>query len=120
MQAMSFAELTAEVKKRNKLLINVWAGNDKDERAIWYKASDHFILPNNPLPLVVTDKLEFTFTISHENLICNPDRTANVDGTFARVDLTDICYYVYSFVMSESERNDFIKVRNSGGIPFVY
>ncbi len=59
-------------------------------------------------------------TVVHDRIVANSDRKAVLDGTFSKIVFREIDFYVYSFVMTEEERNQFIQTRNSGGIPFVY
>lgn len=72
------------------------------DKVVFYDAMKHFLLVNNEIPTISSDKLQFDMTIRSDNLFCNPVRTELINGAYF-IELSDITVYVYSYELNQAE-----------------
>lgn len=106
---MNIAELNAEALQRLKMLGGTAVGTEetRSDKIIFYSARDHFLLPQNEIPAVISDKCEMKFILSSENLTCSSDRL-NTDSSDCFYELSEIDFYIYSFALSDLQTQAFI------------
>ena len=67
----------------------------------------HWIIKNQELCTLSTDKLQLDLTIRTDNLFCCPLRTTSLASAFY-LEISDIVCYIYNYDLTAEERSMYV------------
>jgi len=89
------------------------------DRIVFYDAIKHFIIKNQELCTLSSDKLQLDLTIRTDNLFCCPLWTTSLVGNYF-LEISDIVCYIYNYDLTSAEWDMYVNARNTSGLSFVY
>lgn len=94
-----------------------------NDKFVFYSARDHWLLPNNELPILISDWFELTFSCSNWRMftIIDQQTETNIDTVVNyHLEFYDIDVYICYYELTDSQKQLFIDQRNVSGLTFLY